>query len=290
MWILLLIGALLLLYIIWQVAELRRFSVTEYEISSSMVKAPITLAVLSDLHSFSYGPGNERLLSAVRSVNPDLILMPGDMIVTARTNRYAVTESLMKELVPIAPVFASCGNHESRAMQDIPEFAGFLRTIERTGVVLLDNAFSTETVKGTALRIYGLSIPLENYKRGRLLPLPKGYLEEHLGPLPEEELSILLAHDPAYAKDYFAYGPALTLSGHNHGGLVCLPNGRSVFSPRLSLFPEYGAGRFEEGKKTLIVSRGLGTHTYHVRIFNRAELVVARLVPETGKERPVEQI
>ena len=34
-----------------------------------------------------------------------------------------------------------------------------------------------------------------------------------------------------------------------------------------------------EGKK-VIVSRGLGTHTFHIRIFNRAELVFMVIKPQ----------
>ncbi len=282
--VLIVIGALFLLYLVWQWAELRLFRVTSYACAEAKVKQEIRIAVLADLHSFTYGKDNERLIEAVKGIEPDLILCPGDMIVTAKTRTYERTEKTLSALRQIAPLFCSYGNHESRAEENIPEFPAYRKRMEEKGIVFLDNAYAAETVRGTELQICGLTIPLENYKRGKVLPLPEHFIEDAFGPCPREKFVILMAHDPAYAKDYFSYGADLTLAGHNHGGLLCLPNGKSVISPRFHLFPKYGAGRFDENGKTLLISRGLGTHTYHVRIFNRAELLRVCLKPDGASD------
>ena len=60
---------------------------------------------------------------------------------------------------------------------------------------------------------------------------------------------------------------------------MCLPVLGGVVSPKLTLFPEYDGGRFEFDDAVMIVSRGLGTHTLPIRIFNQGELVVLRLQP-----------
>ena len=83
-----------------------------------------------------------------------------------------------------------------------------------------------------------------------------------------------------YAKEYADWGADLTLCGHNHGGLIRIPGVGSLISPQFQWFPKYDAGSFEFDGKKVIVSRGLGTHTFHIRIFNRAELVFVVIKPQ----------
>lgn len=96
----------------------------------------------------------------------------------------------------------------------------------------------------------------------------------------KDTFQVLLAHNPRYAKEYADWGADLTFCGHNHGGLIRIPGVGSLISPQFQWFPKYDAGAFDfEGKK-VIVSRGLGTHTFHIRIFNRAELVFMVIKPQ----------
>ena len=76
------------------------------------------------------------------------------------------------------------------------------------------------------------------------------------------------------------WGADLTVSGHIHGGLMRLPVLGGVISPRLCLFPHYDGGRFTKAGREMILSRGLGTHTLPIRIFNPGELVVIHLKPK----------
>ena len=91
---------------------------------------------------------------------------------------------------------------------------------------------------------------------------------------------ILLAHNPAYAREYIRWGADVTFCGHNHGGLIRIPGIGSVISPQFTWFPKYDAGDFKQEGNHVIVSRGMGTHTFHIRIFNRAELLSVTLLPE----------
>ena len=90
---------------------------------------------------------------------------------------------------------------------------------------------------------------------------------------------ILLAHNPAYASAYAAWGADVAFCGHNHGGLIRIPGLGSLISPQFTWFPKYDAGMFQLGNTAIVVSRGLGTHTFHIRIFNRAELLSVKFVP-----------
>ena len=100
----------------------------------------------------------------------------------------------------------------------------------------------------------------------------------------ENYYEILLAHNPDYFPQYCQYGADLILSGHVHGGLVRIPFLKGIASPAVRFFPRYDGGLFTEGKSNMVVSRGLGTHTLPVRIFNPAELVVIRLIPACKEE------
>ena len=71
------------------------------------------------------------------------------------------------------------------------------------------------------------------------------------------------------------------VSGHVHGGFMRLPILGGVLTPAFKLFPKYDGGEFREGTATMILSRGLGTHTLPIRIFNPGELVVIHL--ESGR-------
>ena len=63
---------LVIVYCIWQKQELNKFEITEYHVSSKKINHPFNMVVISDLHSFSYGKENERLLLAIQNQRPDL--------------------------------------------------------------------------------------------------------------------------------------------------------------------------------------------------------------------------
>ncbi len=80
------ISVIVIIYLFWQYQELKKFQITQYEMESQKVKRKINIVVISDLHSFSYGMENRLLFKAVKNAAPDLILIPGDLIVTAKTD------------------------------------------------------------------------------------------------------------------------------------------------------------------------------------------------------------
>ena len=57
-----------------------RLAVREYRVESAHVTAPVSLAVLTDLHACFYGEGQADLLSAVAEQSPDLVLLGGDIV------------------------------------------------------------------------------------------------------------------------------------------------------------------------------------------------------------------
>lgn len=281
--IILVLVAICIVYILWQRQELKKFQVTHYTVANHKIKSPMTLLLVSDYHCHPFGEKNQRLKEAVAKADPDLIFVAGDMIVSAHTQEYPIALQFFETLSKEAPVYFANGNHESRV--EIPESAyyeayqNYKEQVQNMGVHILNNQ-REETVYGeNSLTIYGLDIPLECYAKGRNVPLPKDYLTQTLGKVEKERFTILIAHNPMFCEDYAGWGADLILSGHTHGGLVRVPGVGSLLSPQFEIFPKYDSGEFTLGDSRIIVSRGLGTHTFHIRIFDRAELAVIHLEP-----------
>ena len=279
------ISVIVMIYLVWQYQELKKFQITRYEMTSSKVRKKINMVLISDLHSFSYGKENRLLFEAVKNVAPDLVLIPGDLIVTAETKKYEISLRFAQKLCSLGvPVLFSNGNHESKAA--LPEsesafvYEQYDRQLRQTGVTVLNNKSCEVSAGGTNVRVSGLELPLSSYKKGRKPCLEKDFLNRQLGEPSKEHLQVLLAHHPAFAAQYAKWGADLTVCGHNHGGLVCIPGIGSVISPQFVPFPKYDAGEFSVDDRKIFISRGLGTHTFHIRVFNRAELVVITVKPE----------
>ena len=123
------------------------------------------------------------------------------------------------------------------------------------------------------LRIYGLELDHEFYRRFVIKRLPEKMLNELLGRAEGERFNILIAHDPAHFPDYIKWKPDLILSGHVHGGLIRIPGIGGLISPTYTLFPRYDAGLYEKDGVRMIVSRGAGSHTINLRINNPPEIL-----------------
>ena len=270
-------------YCLWQKQELKKFEISEYQVTNEKVNHSFRIVVISDLHSFSYGKRNERLFQAIQSQDPDLILVPGDLIVSAQVEKYEIAEVLMRRLTALAPVVLSNGNHESRVEMPESEFyhsyRQYQKKLERNGVRILNNRTMVLQIKGNAVSVSGLEIPLSSYRKGRKPYLKPDFIDLALGRADAGHLQILLAHNPSFAEQYAAWGADLTFCGHNHGGLVRIPGIGSLISPQLELFPKYDAGEYTVLGRKVFVSRGLGTHTFHIRIFNRAQLMSVLVQP-----------
>lgn len=264
--------------------ELHTFCVTRYQVTSPKIAGEKRWIFLSDLHNQVYGKNNCKLIDAVKNESPDLILIGGDMLVGKNGHSYEPALACVKELVKIAPVYYANGNHEER-MKLKPEkydqsYALYREKLLELGVHLLENASATLYDKKTTtekIRLTGLEIPLECYTHLKRREMPEGAIEERVGARDAEAFQVLLAHNPSYMKEYLAWGADLILSGHLHGGMVRLPGIGGVIGPDFVLFPKYSGEMRQVGEQTVIVSKGLGTHTIHIRLFNPAEIVVLNL-------------
>lgn len=277
--ILLAAGALAVFFLTVMAIDCNRFTIREYNCSSKKLEKDMKIVLLSDMHNKSFGEDNRKLARAINQVCPDIILIAGDMYTAAKGQEAKEAQKLMEVLADKYPVYYGNGNHEQKTALYPKEYGNvyqaFARELERLGVRHLVNEKVSLTSRKIA--IYGLELDREYYGKFKKKKMDKGYLEKLLGKPDSSNYNILIAHNPDYFEDYAAWGADLVVSGHIHGGLMRLPFLGGVISPAMRLFPKYDGGIFEAGNSRLVLSRGLGTHTLPIRIFNPGELVVIRL-------------
>lgn len=273
---------LLVVFLIGVMAvDCNRFVVRKYTCRDKRLKKPLKLVQLSDLHNSTFGKHNERLLRVIHEQKPDIIVVSGDMYTSLLGREVTPAKELLVTLAKDYPIYYANGNHEQKT-KDQPEEFGTLyedyrRELEEAGICFLPNA--SVYLAEYNLRIYGLEIDREYYRKFRTQFLGTEKVRKYLGTKEEDSYGVVIAHNPDFFEDYAAWGADLVLSGHVHGGLMRLPVLGGVIAPSMKLFPKYDGGRFEEGKSVMILSRGLGTHTLPIRIFNPGELVVVKLTP-----------
>ena len=127
------------------------------------------------------------------------------------------------------------------------------------------------------MQIHGVEIPYINYHKFKKTTLSESQLREILGKADQSKYQILMAHNPVYMETYKKWGADLVLCGHLHGGIVRIPGIGGVISPQFRLFPRHSGELTKEGKQTMVVSKGLGTHTIKIRFLNMAEVIVLHI-------------
>ena len=252
-----------------------RLSVVTYTNFSKNLTS-LRILQLTDLHNSEFGEGNARLVSAVRDQSPDLILLTGDLL-NSDEQRTDIATDLIAKLCDIAPVYFSNGNHEieyeERYGVDIDEL------YREAGAVVLEKEYQDITEKNQKIRlggIYGYCLPGKYLETGEADPEETAFLEEFQDTdLPK----ILMCHMPVcwmingslddWDVDY-------VFAGHVHGGEVILPFIGGLYGPDLGWFPGKLEGLYssENGEKTLVLSRGLGTNESIPRFNNIPEVMV----------------
>jgi uncharacterized protein len=253
------------------------FAVKEYELVSGRIRRPLSVVLLADLHNTEHGKDSRDLIDAVRSCRPDLILCAGDMLVARPGTSFRVASEFLKRAAEIAPVYFSNGNHESKVREQTQSFGDlygeYTENLRAAGVRILNNAHEDITVRDNELQIFGLEIDCGKYRRFTYPTLTQEEMELLLGKPDPAKFSVLLAHNPEFAPAYRDWGADLTVSGHFHGGVARLRNGRALFSPYGRMLPRYGYGKYIEKGRCLIVTSGAGEHVIPFRINNPMEMV-----------------
>jgi predicted MPP superfamily phosphohydrolase len=281
MYYILIFIVLLLLFGLYIVYENKNLEVTEYKVVSPKLPNAfhgMKIVMLTDLHSNTYGNTNEILIRRIQEKSPDLILVAGDMIVGRESEDMDTAYQLLHRLSKSYPIYYGIGNHEQRLILNHSRaYEEYQNKLKSEGIIFLENRSITLKKENQILSITGVMIGKEYFKKLKQPIMTKEYLQNLVGFPNNQWYNILIAHNPSFFSTYASWGADLTVSGHNHGGIIRLPGLGGVVSPQYKLFPKYDAGRFEKDNKVMLVSRGLGLHTIKVRILNRPELMVITL-------------
>lgn len=283
--ILVFIAVAVVFFLIVMAIDCHRFVIKEYTCSSRKLYQEGKVVLLSDLHNKVFGKNNEKLIEAIDKQNPNLIVIAGDMYTSSPKEDNAGAADFVCALAGKYPVYYGNGNHEhkTKLYTDVfgKRYQSYANRLKEAGVVMLEN--ERITLPAYNMEICGAEIGREYYGKFKTKKMPVSYMEKLLGKVAENTFTLLIAHNPDYFETYASWGADLTVSGHVHGGLMVLPFLGGVISPSLKLFPKYDGGEFRDGKHTMILGRGLGTHTLPIRIFNPGELVVIHIKPVAQK-------
>ena len=255
------------------------FRVRKYKVKTKKnigIQNCVKVIFLSDLHNCVYGNKNDKLYKAIQAEMPDMILIGGDMLVAKEGSSVQEALEFVKKLPHICQVYYTNGNHEQRMKENTDIYGDtyerYKAKLENCGVCFLENKAENIEKNGMKFSIYGLELDSSVNRKFKKADVTEKTVEEKIGKK-GKDYSILMAHNPAYMDAYKKWGADLILSGHLHGGLVRCPGIGAVVTPQGFLFPKYSGEMRREGEQTIVVSRGLGSHTINIRLFNMPEVI-----------------
>ena len=213
------------------------------------------IALLSDFHYDPYF--SEHPLHAavplVNNLHPDLIVLTGDFVSlpmfgeTEESDLKAASAAepcarLLRQMQASHGLWAILGNHDCATDAEVVTNA-----LRGQGIPVLANQSAPIETSGARFWLSGVNDVLND----------TADLDATLRPIPRDEATILLAHEPDYADQVAGHPVELQLSGHSHGGQVRIPLLGAPYLPRMGR--KYVWGLYRIGALTLYTNPGLGT-------------------------------
>ncbi|MCP5180528.1 MAG: metallophosphoesterase [Pseudomonadales bacterium] len=215
---------------------------------------------LSDLHVDMCAPAMATVGKLVSDLHYDLCVLTGDY----RGRTWGDTGQCLEGMQRLrkalrGTVYAVLGNHDSITM--VPD-------LEAMGFHVLLNESVKLTRDGAAIHLAGVDDA--HFFRA-------DNLENAAAGIPREAVAILLSHTPEIYRQAAHAGFDIMLSGHTHGGQICLPGGVPIILE--SRMPRrFGAGPWRYGTLEGYTSRGAGSSVVPVRFNNQPEITLHQLV------------
>lgn len=243
--------------------------ISRYEVKSQKLPESFDgfkIVQLSDLHGAEFGEDGMGLVEKVEELEPDIIALTGDFVTDE--GDLAAVEKLAARLTELCPVYFVSGNHEFGS-----GLAVKVRNIlERAGVKYLSNEYLTISRGEDEILLGGVEDPLAYADM-----LSPDELAQKMNDAAPDAFKILLGHRNYWMTEYPELPVDLIFCGHAHGGLIRIPGVGGLIGTDRRLFPDFDAGEYNNGRYTLIVSRGLGNSVPIPRVFNRPEIVCVEL-------------
>ena len=218
-----------------------------------------TILQISDLHVDMNPGAMQRLIELLHEVKYDICVLTGDF----RGKTFGAFDATLEGLARVRPsiqdpVYGVLGNHDTIRM--VP-------ALERMGIRMLLN--ESETIVREHQRIHLAGIDDAHYYRA-------DNIEKAAFQIPHSECSILLSHTPEIYRQAAHAGFKLLLSGHTHGGQVCLPG--SIPITLDSVLPRrMGSGPWSYHAMAGYTSVGVGSSIITVRFNCPPEITLHHL-------------
>ena len=244
--------------------------------------APARVVLLADLHvSRADGDWVDEQVRAAIALKPEAVILLGDYHKGSDDARNMPMTELARRLAPLreqCPVYYILGNHDRYTRAN------------RVKQPFNQQGFTCVEAKDAQLQFANGCRALLRGFRFRLEDLPPGPQKKRFEPkaLPKDQPLIVASHSPLHFMKYKLSGE-LVLSGHTHGGQVCWPGGKPVYSPG-TWSADMLRGGLHPGKtegQQIYITRGTGTSSFPVRIFCPPELTLLLL---KGSGQPLKRM
>jgi uncharacterized protein len=218
-----------------------------------------TLLHISDPHADMNEGAMRRLMELLPDVTYDVCVLTGDYRGPTFGPFDAALESLARVRSHLkGPLYGVLGNHDTIRM--VPE-------LEEMGIRILLN--ECEAILRGHEAIYLAGIDDAHYYR-------VDNIEKAASDIPDSGFSILLSRTPEIYRQAAYADFDLLLSGHTHGGQICLPG--SIPITLDSVLPRHmGSGPWKYGDMMGYTSVGVGCSIVPVRINCPPEITLHRL-------------
>ena len=200
----------------------------------------------------------EGVVDYVNTLNPDLITLTGDYVSYILDSYENDLEKSFKKLKARDGKLAVLGNHD-----------------HWLGADKIRNILKKANIKDLSNDVY--SIKSLNIAGVDSYTVGADNLNIVLDKLPKNGASILLAHEPDFAKISSKTNRFdLQISGHSHGGQFIIP-GTNIAPFRGPKSTKYPVGKYKVKNMIQYTSRGLGTNTFWMRINCKPEITLFHL-------------
>ena len=206
-----------------------------------------TILQLSDLHIETNKAAMKRVAKLVGEARYDVSVLTGDYR-GGTSGRYDTTLAGMARLCNAlkGPVYGVLGDHDTICM--VPG-------LEAMGIRMLLN--ESEVIERDGQRLYLGGIGDAHFYR-------MDNIEKAAEAIPHGEFSILISHTPEVYRQAALADFNVLLSGHTHGGQICLPGGIPI-TLNSSLPRTIGCGPWKYRNMIGYTSAGAGTSIVAVR-------------------------
>ncbi len=207
-----------------------------------------TILHISDMHVDMSEAAMENVSELVEGMQYDLCVLTGDYRGKTFGPFDAALEGMAKVTAHLRqPIYGVLGNHDT--IQMVP-------AMEAMGIKMLLN--ECEVIARGDQRIHLAGVDDAHFYR-------VDNIEKAASQIPKGGFSILLSHTPEIYRQAAHAGFDLMLSGHTHGGQLCLP-GSIPIKLEAALPRRMGSGLWEHGGMRGYTSLGAGSSVVPVRL------------------------